>query len=116
MKLKMFSLPNQNLSSKIYIVIGTFNSILFSLVTKKLDNNQIEGRFGDGAKFILTAKPFRLDLFINDIFVISVNSKNMFNFEHYRKRPEYDDKFLRKKNLCYFQSHLELREQQLKTM
>ena len=53
----------------------------------KLDENQIEGRFGKTAKFILNAKPFRLDLFTNDIFVMSVNSKNMFNFEHYRKKP-----------------------------
>ncbi|CAF4684394.1 unnamed protein product [Rotaria sp. Silwood1] len=57
---------------------------------KKNDNNQIEGRFGQTAKFILSAKPFRLDLFTNDIFVISVNSKNMFNFEHYRKKPGSD--------------------------
>ena len=55
---------------------------------KKLDGNQIEGRFGKAGRFVLNAKPFRLDLFTNDIFVMSVNSKNMFNFEHYRKKPE----------------------------
>ncbi|CAF1002078.1 unnamed protein product [Adineta steineri] len=56
----------------------------------KSDNNQIEGRFDKTARFILNAKPFRLDLFTNDIFVMSVNSKNMFNFEHYRKKPASD--------------------------
>jgi hypothetical protein len=59
----------------------------FSADIKKLDGNQIEGRFGKTARFVLNAKPFRLDLFTNDIFVMSVNSKNMFNFEHYRKKP-----------------------------
>ncbi len=54
----------------------------------KSDINQIEGRFGKTARFLLHAKPFRLDLFTNDIFVMSVNSKNMFNFEHHRKKPE----------------------------
>jgi hypothetical protein len=53
----------------------------------KSDDNKIDGRFGQTARFILNAKPFRLDLFTNDIFVMSVNSKNMFNFEHYRKKP-----------------------------
>jgi hypothetical protein len=62
----------------------------------KSDNGQIEGRFGKTAKFILNAKPFRLDLFTNDIFVMSVNSKNMFNFEHYRKKPGYDNHFVEK--------------------
>jgi hypothetical protein len=52
----------------------------------KLNENQIEGQFGKTAKFLLNAKPFRLDLFTNDIFVMSVNSKNMFNFEYYRKK------------------------------
>lgn len=54
----------------------------------KSDENFVEGTFGKTAKFILHAKPFRLDLFINDIFVISMNSKNLFNFEHYRKKPQ----------------------------
>jgi hypothetical protein len=52
----------------------------------KSNENQIEGQFGKTAKFLLNAKPFRLDLFTNDIFVMSVNSKNMFNFEYYRKK------------------------------
>ncbi|CAF3409540.1 unnamed protein product [Rotaria socialis] len=60
---------------------------LVDATIKKTDNNQIEGRWSIAAKFILNAKPFRLDLFTNDIFVISVNSKNMFNFEHYRQKP-----------------------------
>ncbi|CAF3423273.1 unnamed protein product, partial [Rotaria sp. Silwood2] len=64
---------------------------LVDVTIKKTDNNQIEGRFGETAKFILNSKPFRLDLFTNDIFVISVNSKNMFNFEHYRKKPGSDE-------------------------
>ena len=64
--------------------------VLSSMTIQRSDNNQIEGRFGKVAKFILNAKPFRLDLFTNDIFVISVNSKNMFNFEHYRKKPGYE--------------------------
>jgi hypothetical protein len=54
----------------------------------KLDEKQIEGSFDKTAKFLLNAKPFRLDLFTNGIFVMSVNSKNMFNFEHYRKKSE----------------------------
>ncbi len=62
----------------------------------KSDNNQIEGRFGKTARFLLNAKPFRLDLFTNDIFVMSVNSKNMFHFEHYRKKPGYKHLFLEK--------------------
>ncbi|CAF0994522.1 unnamed protein product [Adineta steineri] len=52
-----------------------------------LDGKQVEGSFGKSAKFLLNAKPFRLDLFTNGIFVMSVNSKNMFNFEHYRTKP-----------------------------
>ncbi len=66
------------------------------MTVTKSDNGQIEGRFGKTAKFILNAKPFRLDLFTNDIFVMSVNSKNMFNFEHYRKKPGYDNHFVEK--------------------
>jgi len=61
--------------------------MLSSVDVKRTDNNQIEGRFSKNARFILNAKPFRLDLFTNDIFVMSVNSKNMFNFEHYRAKP-----------------------------
>jgi hypothetical protein len=56
-------------------------------ITKSSDN-QIEGNFGKAARFLLNAKPFRLDLFTNGIFVMTVNSKNMFNFEHYRKKPQ----------------------------
>ncbi len=65
----------------------------------KSDSNQIEGRFDKTARFILNAKPFRLDLFTNDIFVMSVNSKNMFNFEHYRTKPGYESFVLREKVL-----------------
>ncbi|CAF1341722.1 unnamed protein product [Rotaria sordida] len=71
-----------------YVLVG--EPKLVDVTFKKTDNNQIEGRFGETAKFLLNAKPFRLDLFTNDIFVISVNSKNMFNFEHYRKKPGSD--------------------------
>ncbi|CAF3417293.1 unnamed protein product [Rotaria socialis] len=53
-----------------------------------LDGNQIQGSFGKAARFLLYVKPFRLDLFTNDMFVISVNSKHLFNFEHYRKKPQ----------------------------
>jgi len=60
----------------------------FSVNITRSNGNQIKGRFGKTAKFLLNAKPFRLDLFTNDIFVMSVNSKNLFNFEHYRKKPE----------------------------
>ncbi|CAF1344757.1 unnamed protein product [Rotaria sordida] len=71
-----------------YVLVG--EPKLVDVTFKKTDNNQVEGRFGETAKFLLNAKPFRLDLFTNDIFVISVNSKNMFNFEHYRKKPGSD--------------------------
>ncbi|CAF1331590.1 unnamed protein product [Rotaria sordida] len=71
-----------------YVLVG--EPKLVDVTFKKTDNNQVEGRFGETAKFLLNAKPFRLDLFTNDIFVISVNSKNMFNFEHYRKKSGSD--------------------------
>jgi hypothetical protein len=87
----MFLLVNQNLLSKKIINIKQKNLFDFLRVDiKKSDNNQIEGRFDKTARFILNAKPFRLDLFTNDIFVMSVNSKNMFNFEHYRTKPGYE--------------------------
>jgi len=56
----------------------------------KSDSNQIQGEFGSKSRFILHGKPFRLDLFTNDLFVMSVNSKNLFHFEHYRKKPGSD--------------------------
>jgi hypothetical protein len=74
---------------------------------KKSDNNQIEGRFSKTARFILNAKPFRLDLFTNDIFVMSVNSKNMFNFEHYRIKPEYEEFFYEKIFYCIYLDPME---------
>jgi hypothetical protein len=81
---------NQNLlSTKDSIIKRKILSKYFSSVNvTKSDENQIEGSFGKTARFILNAKPFRLDLFTNNIFVMSVNSKQMFNFEHYRKKPE----------------------------
>lgn len=81
-----------------------------SVETKKMENNQIEGRFGKTARFLLNAKPFRLDLFTNDIFVVSVNSKNMFNFEHYRNKPGYDEISEEK---LFLYDYLELREPKL---
>ncbi|CAF4324537.1 unnamed protein product [Rotaria magnacalcarata] len=53
-----------------------------------LDGNQIQGSFGKAARFLLHVKPFRLDLFTNDMFVMNVNSKHLFNFEHYRKKTQ----------------------------
>jgi hypothetical protein len=81
---------NQNLlSTKDSIIKRKILSEYFSSVNvTKSDGNQIEGNFGKTSRFILNAKPFRLDLFTNNIFVMSVNSKQMFNFEHYRKKPE----------------------------
>ncbi len=96
MKLNMFLLMNQNLLSKKNNYIKKKKTYLFDYLSvniKKSDNNQIEGQFDKTAKFILNAKPFRLDLFTNDIFVMSVNSKNMFNFEHYRTKPGYEEFF-----------------------
>ena len=60
----------------------------FSVTINQVDAKQVEGRFSKTARFLLNCKPFRLDLFTNDIFVMSVNSKNMFNFEHYRAKTE----------------------------
>ena len=54
----------------------------------KLDENYLEGQFGKLGKFLLQAKPFRLDLFSNDQLVMSTNSKNLFHFEHYRNKSE----------------------------
>jgi hypothetical protein len=87
----MFLLENRNLSSKAIIIERKEFNLLFSVDITKTDNNQIEGRFGPTARFVLNAKPFRLDLFTNDQFVMSMNSKNMFNFEHYRKKPGYEE-------------------------
>ncbi|CAF2946311.1 unnamed protein product [Rotaria sp. Silwood2] len=61
---------------------------LVNMNITKSDENNMEVNFGKTSKFLLNAKPFRLDLFTNNIFVMSVNSKNMFNFEYYRKKPE----------------------------
>lgn len=58
------------------------------MTINQIDGKQVEGRFSKAARFVLNCKPFRLDLFTNEIFVMSVNSKNMFNFEHYRKKAE----------------------------
>lgn len=54
---------------------------------KKANDEQLEGHFGDNARFVLYAKPFRLDLFVNELCVMTVNSKNLFHFEHYRPKP-----------------------------
>ncbi|CAF4438924.1 unnamed protein product [Rotaria sp. Silwood2] len=61
---------------------------LVNMNITKSDENNMEVNFGKTSKFLLNAKPVRLDLFTNNIFVMSVNSKNMFNFEYYRKKPE----------------------------
>jgi hypothetical protein len=61
--------------------------VLFSVNITKFDDEQLEGQFGQTARFVLHAKPFRLDLFINDIYVMNVNSKNRLNFEEYRSKP-----------------------------
>ncbi|CAF0830952.1 unnamed protein product [Didymodactylos carnosus] len=64
---------------------------LVSVTTSKLDVNQLEGHFGKTCRFILVSNPFRLDLFTNEnVFVVSVNSKQLFNFEHYRKKQSSD--------------------------
>ncbi|CAF1299702.1 unnamed protein product [Adineta ricciae] len=97
-RLDVYTLEHNSLRVKINEVnpIRKRYEVEHSLVTEpklvnvnltRLDENLIEGTFGKSAKFILNAKPFRLDLFTNGIFVMSMNSKNMFNFEHYRTKP-----------------------------
>ncbi|CAF0913171.1 unnamed protein product [Rotaria sordida] len=98
-KLEIFTLEHNSLRIKInelnpirkryevkYSLVGELKLVNMNIT--KSDEKQIEVNFGERTKFLLNAKPFRLDLFTNDIFVMSVNSKNMFNFEYYRKKPE----------------------------
>jgi len=42
--------------------------------------------FGSNGKAILSAKPFRLDVFEKDYLVISVNARGLLNFEHQRSK------------------------------
>ncbi|CAF0776287.1 unnamed protein product [Rotaria sordida] len=98
-KLEIFTLEHNSLRIKInelnpirkryevkYSLVGELKLVNMNIT--KSDEKQIEVNFGERTKFLLNAKPFRLDLFTNDIFVMSVNSNNMFNFEYYRKKPE----------------------------
>lgn len=49
-------------------------------------SDSVSFTFGDNGRAILSAKPFRLDVFDKDQLVISVNARGLLNFEHQRTK------------------------------
>lgn len=43
-----------------------------------------------GNKVILYAIPFRVDLYSQDLLVVSANARGLMRFEHYRTKPKYN--------------------------
>lgn len=50
------------------------------------DANQVELKSESKIKVILNAKPFKLELFSNDVLIALINSKNLLKFEHLRTK------------------------------
>lgn len=51
----------------------------------KQDDNSIHIKFGNNS-VVLTYKPFRLDFLVHNEIAVSVNSRGLMNFEHYRTK------------------------------
>jgi hypothetical protein len=61
--------------------------ILFLRITLvRKDANQVELKSESKIKVILNSKPFKLELFSNDVLIALINSKNLLKFEHLRTR------------------------------
>lgn len=57
-----------------------------TLVEKTTDHITITN---EGNKVILYANPFRIDLYSQDVLVISANARGLMRFEHHRLKPKY---------------------------
>lgn len=53
----------------------------------------------NNAKVLLNYEPFRIDLFMKDELVISVNPNNALKFEHFRKKVYL---FIKKNVILFF--------------
>lgn len=51
----------------------------------KEDDNSVHLKFGNNS-VVLTYQPFRLDFLVLDEIAVSVNSRGLMNFEHYRTK------------------------------
>ena len=48
------------------------------------DTSQVELKSESNIKVVLNAKPFKLELYSNDVLIALINSKNLLKFEHLR--------------------------------
>ena len=52
----------------------------------KQDDSGVHISFDHGSSVVLTYDPFRLDFMVENQVAVSVNSKGLMNFEHYREK------------------------------
>jgi len=52
----------------------------------KEDSNGVQLSFDESSSIVLTYNPFRLDFMVGNEVAVSVNSKGLMNFEHYREK------------------------------
>lgn len=50
------------------------------------DSNQIELKSESNIKVVLNAKPFKLELYSQDVLIALINSKSLLKFEHLRTK------------------------------
>ena len=60
-----------------------------NLIEKTADHITI---ISDENKVILYANPFRVDLYSQNVLVISANARGLMRFEHHRTKPKYASK------------------------
>ena len=63
-----------------------FNRFSRFSVEERRENNTVT-IVGDNCKVLMTADPFRVDIFSDGEPVFSVNSRHMFHIEHLREKP-----------------------------
>lgn len=60
----------------------------FSLKVTSKSLSELAAEFGKNNKVIITAEPFRLDIYADKDLVISANHRGLLNIEHYRLKQE----------------------------
>jgi alpha 1,3-glucosidase len=79
-------MDNGYLTLKHTCILLLLSPLFYRYKKVKQDDNGIHIQFDSDSSAVLTYKPFRLDFMVANEVAVSVNSKGLINFEHYREK------------------------------